>query len=195
MSIANQQTFMESGVENRPPTLEKGSYVSWASRLLRFLDNKQGEGKLMRNSIDNSPYKRKEITDPNDDTNKILEPINKLSQQNQNKYYADIKSIDDYKQNVQRGPRIASTLRKTKVQCYNCNKKGHYARECPNPRVSDVKYFREPMLLATKDEARVHLDEKENDFMLNNAYRDNTLEELNAAVIMKARIQPTDDDL
>nr|GEY08337.1 integrase, catalytic region, zinc finger, CCHC-type, peptidase aspartic, catalytic [Tanacetum cinerariifolium] len=49
------------------------------------------------------------------------------------------------------------------------------------------------MLLATKDEVGVHLDDEENDFMLDNTYRDNTLKELNAAVIMMARIQPTDD--
>ncbi|GKA36723.1 retrovirus-related pol polyprotein from transposon TNT 1-94 [Tanacetum coccineum] len=41
---------------------------------------------------------------------------------------------------------------------------------------------KEQMLLALKDEARAHLDDKENDFMLDNAYGDNTLEELNAAV-------------
>ncbi|GJU85100.1 retrovirus-related pol polyprotein from transposon TNT 1-94 [Tanacetum coccineum] len=49
------------------------------------------------------------------------------------------------------------------------------------------------MLLATKDEAGVHLDEEENDFMHNNAYGDNMLEELNATMIMMACIQPTDD--
>ncbi|GJT17968.1 hypothetical protein Tco_0876674 [Tanacetum coccineum] len=49
------------------------------------------------------------------------------------------------------------------------------------------------MLLATKDEARVHLDEEVNDFMLYNDYGDNTLEELNATMTMMARIQPTDD--
>ncbi|GJU05064.1 integrase, catalytic region, zinc finger, CCHC-type containing protein [Tanacetum coccineum] len=58
---------------------------------------------------------------------------------------------------------------KTNVRCYNCNGKGHYARECPKLRVRDAKYFREQMLVTTKDE------------------------ELNAAVIMMARIQPTDD--
>ncbi|GKF97979.1 hypothetical protein Tco_0293800, partial [Tanacetum coccineum] len=42
------------------------------------------------------------------------------------------------------------------------------------------------MLLAIKDEVVVHLDEEENDFMLDNAYGDNTLEELNATVIMMA---------
>ncbi|GJV25661.1 integrase, catalytic region, zinc finger, CCHC-type containing protein [Tanacetum coccineum] len=82
---------------------------------------------------------------------------------------------------------------KTNVQYYNCNGRGHYARDCPKPRVRDAKYFREHMLLATKDEAGVHLDEEENDFMLDNAYEDNALQELNAAVIMMAHIQPTDD--
>ncbi|GKG63223.1 hypothetical protein Tco_0638870, partial [Tanacetum coccineum] len=33
-----------------------------------------------------------------------------------------------------------------------------------------LKYFREQMFLATKDEAGVHLDQEENDFMLDNAY-------------------------
>nr|GEU41891.1 hypothetical protein [Tanacetum cinerariifolium] len=49
------------------------------------------------------------------------------------------------------------------------------------------------MLLAAKDKAGVNLDAKENDIMLMNAYYDDQLEELNALVIMMARIQPTDD--
>ncbi|GJW17447.1 hypothetical protein Tco_0024883 [Tanacetum coccineum] len=48
------------------------------------------------------------------------------------------------------------------------------------------------MLLAMKDEAGGNLDEEENDFMLDNAYGDDTLEELNAAIIMMTRIQTTD---
>ncbi|GJW24317.1 retrovirus-related pol polyprotein from transposon TNT 1-94 [Tanacetum coccineum] len=84
-----------------------------------------------------------------------------------------VQKIEEYDQNVQRVPRTESTLRKTNVQCYKYNGKGHYARECPKPRVGDAKYFREQMLLAAKDEA--------------------VLEELNALVIMMARIQPTDD--
>ncbi|GKD34887.1 hypothetical protein Tco_1250396 [Tanacetum coccineum] len=59
---------------------------------------------------------------------------------------------------------------------------GHCARKCLKPKVHDAKYFWEQMLLAIKDEAVVHLDEEENDFMLDNAYGDNTLEELNVAV-------------
>ncbi|GKC03966.1 hypothetical protein Tco_0995576 [Tanacetum coccineum] len=86
MSTANQQTLTESGAESRPSILEKGSYVPWACRFLRFLDYKREEGELMRHSIDNGPYKRKEIVDLNDDTQTILEPIKKLSPQDQKQY-------------------------------------------------------------------------------------------------------------
>ncbi|GKB27562.1 reverse transcriptase domain-containing protein [Tanacetum coccineum] len=39
--------------------------------------------------------------------------------------------------------------------CYNCEANGHYARDCPKPRVRDSKYFMEQMLLAKKDEAEL----------------------------------------
>ncbi|GKB28414.1 retrovirus-related pol polyprotein from transposon TNT 1-94 [Tanacetum coccineum] len=54
---------------------------------------------------------------------------------------------------VQHVPQTESTPRKSNVQCYNCNEKDHYARDCQKPRVHDAKYFRELMLLAMKDEA------------------------------------------
>ncbi|GJT96204.1 copia protein [Tanacetum coccineum] len=94
---------------------------------------------------------------------------------------------------VQRVLRTKSNQGKTNVQCYNCNEKGHYARDCSKPRVCDAKYFREQMLLAMKDEAESNLN-KENDFMLDNSFGYDTLEELTVAVIMMARIQPADDN-
>ncbi|GJS78339.1 hypothetical protein Tco_0728220 [Tanacetum coccineum] len=48
------------------------------------------------------------------------------------------------------------------------------------------------MLLAMKDEAESNLNAKENDFMLDNSFGDDTLEELTTAVIMMVRIQPAD---
>ncbi|GJS43429.1 hypothetical protein Tco_0568472 [Tanacetum coccineum] len=44
-----------------------------------------------------------------------------------------------------------------------------------------------------KDEVGGNLNDEENDFMLGNAYKDDTLEELSATVIMMARIQPMDN--
>nr|GEV45477.1 integrase, catalytic region, zinc finger, CCHC-type, peptidase aspartic, catalytic [Tanacetum cinerariifolium] len=49
------------------------------------------------------------------------------------------------------------------------------------------------MLLAIKTEAGGAFNDEENDFMLDNAYGDETLKELTAAVIMIARIQLADD--
>ncbi|GJT08855.1 integrase, catalytic region, zinc finger, CCHC-type containing protein [Tanacetum coccineum] len=57
---------------------------------------------------------------------------------------------------------------KANVQCYNCNVKGHYASDCPKPKVHEARYFREQMLLAMKDEARGNLNDVENDFIWGN---------------------------
>ncbi|GKB15129.1 integrase, catalytic region, zinc finger, CCHC-type containing protein [Tanacetum coccineum] len=54
--------------------------------------------------------------------------------------------------NVQRTLRTPSSGNTSTVQCYNCSGKGHYARNCPKPRVRDSKYFMEQMLLAKQDE-------------------------------------------
>ncbi|GKA94380.1 hypothetical protein Tco_0816418 [Tanacetum coccineum] len=77
----------------------------------------------------------------------------------------------------------------------NVNDESHYSRDCQKPRVHDAKYFREQMFLAIKDEAGSNLNAEENDFMLDNSFGDETLEELTAAIIMMARIQPADDNV
>ncbi|GKC27743.1 retrovirus-related pol polyprotein from transposon TNT 1-94 [Tanacetum coccineum] len=64
---------------------------------------------------------------------------------------------DKSNQIVQRVSRTESNSRKANVQCYNCNEKGHYARDYQKPRVYDAKYFKEQMLLAMKDEAGSNL--------------------------------------
>ncbi|GKB33254.1 hypothetical protein Tco_0872655 [Tanacetum coccineum] len=48
------------------------------------------------------------------------------------------------------------------------------------------------MLLAMKDEVRSILKDEENDFLLDNTYGEDTMEEFTAAVMLMARIQPTD---
>ncbi|GKD88054.1 integrase, catalytic region, zinc finger, CCHC-type containing protein [Tanacetum coccineum] len=80
--------------------------------------------------------------------------------------------------NVQRTLRTSSFGNATNVQCYNCNAKGHYARDCIKPRVRDSKYFIEQMLLAKKDEAKVILFNEQNDFLLEDAAKMEEIEEL-----------------
>ncbi|GJX32415.1 integrase, catalytic region, zinc finger, CCHC-type containing protein [Tanacetum coccineum] len=101
---------------------------------------------------------------------------------------------DERNQIVQRFPRIESTPGKANVQCYNCNEKGYYSRDCQKPRVRDAKYFREQMLLAIKDETRSNLNNEENDFMLDTSSGEETMEELTAVVMLMARIQLVDSN-
>ncbi|GJR92675.1 integrase, catalytic region, zinc finger, CCHC-type containing protein [Tanacetum coccineum] len=79
------------------------------------------------------------------------------------------------------------------VQCYNCSGKGHYARNCPKPRVRDSKYFMEQMLLAKQDEAGVILTDEQNDFLFADASRMEEIKELSANICLMARIQPADN--
>ncbi|GJY44878.1 hypothetical protein Tco_0433091 [Tanacetum coccineum] len=60
------------------------------------------------------------------------------------------------------------------------------------PRVRDAKYFREQMLLAMKDEPESNIRDEENDFLLDNSYGEEKMEELTVVVMLMARIQPAD---
>ncbi|GKC68740.1 hypothetical protein Tco_1101338, partial [Tanacetum coccineum] len=85
------------------------------------------------------------------------------------------------------GNRIAG--RQNKNQAFNAGN-GNDDNNHIKPRVHDAKYFREKMLLAMKDEAGSNLKDEENDFLLDNSYGEETIEELTTAVMLMARIQP-----
>ncbi|GJV67810.1 retrovirus-related pol polyprotein from transposon TNT 1-94 [Tanacetum coccineum] len=94
---------------------------------------------------------------------------------------------------VQRTLRTSSSGNTSTIQCYNCSGKGHYARNCPKPRVRDSKYFMEQMLLAKQDEAGVILTDEQNDFLFADASRMEEIKELSANICLMARIQPADN--
>ncbi|GJV21451.1 retrovirus-related pol polyprotein from transposon TNT 1-94 [Tanacetum coccineum] len=96
--------------------------------------------------------------------------------------------------NIQRTIRTTSSGTTINVQCYNCSEKGHYARNCPKPRVRDSKYFMEQMLLAKQDEARVILIDEQKDFLFDDESRTKEIEELSANICLMVRIQPTNFD-
>ncbi|GJT23341.1 hypothetical protein Tco_0893278 [Tanacetum coccineum] len=97
MSTSDEETLVESGAFDRTLILEKESYVPWASRFIRFLDNRQEKGERMRLSIEIGPYARKMISDPDNPTIEIPEPISKMTEVNKKQYVADIKTRQNYK--------------------------------------------------------------------------------------------------
>ncbi|GKE63536.1 hypothetical protein Tco_1513903 [Tanacetum coccineum] len=94
MSTSNQQTLADSGANERPPMLERGNYIPWECRFRRFLDNKLEEGERMWNSIQNGPYVRPMIPNPDDTEKQILEPLFKMTEGNKNQYIADVKVMN-----------------------------------------------------------------------------------------------------
>ncbi|GJX07955.1 retrovirus-related pol polyprotein from transposon TNT 1-94 [Tanacetum coccineum] len=349
---SNQQTLADSGANERPPMLKRGNYIPWESRFRKFLDNKLEERERIWNSIQNGPYVRPTIPNPNGVENingtviQILEPLSKMTEGNKKQYIADVKErikrlmfgsdvtshirhsrlMDEFDKFPAKGETLESvyerltmlvnimdrnnvrpisvsintkflnclqpewskyvtmvrhnqtgetvsydmlgvtrdsqddklttammllaraitqkfstptnnSLRtssntrnqtvipdgrvdiqtknagyggngKTNVQCYNCNEKGHYARDFQKPRVRDAKYFREQMLLAMKDKAGSNLNNEENDFMLTlhmtmPSYDAKAVSEVNASSKVheqmhhakrKTIIQTSDDD-
>ncbi|GKA22295.1 putative ribonuclease H-like domain-containing protein [Tanacetum coccineum] len=76
------------------PMLEKGNYIQWESRFRRFLDNKLEEGDRMWRSIGKGPYKKPMIANPDNTTEKILEPLSKMTERNKKKYTTDVKVMN-----------------------------------------------------------------------------------------------------
>ncbi|GJW06171.1 hypothetical protein Tco_1568594 [Tanacetum coccineum] len=71
---------------------------------------------------------------------------------------------------------------------------GHYACNCPKPRVRDSKYFMEQILLAKQNESGVIITDEQNEFLFANALRMEEIEKLSANICLMARIQPTNFD-
>ncbi|GJW83389.1 FH2 domain-containing protein [Tanacetum coccineum] len=96
------------------------------------------------------------------------------------------------------GPRVARRDAKNvknahTIKCYNFNGKGHYATDCPQPRVRDSNYFKEHMMIAKEDEVWISIIEEYNDF-LEDIMSNEEQEELNVTCIMMARIQEVNSD-
>nr|GEW82167.1 hypothetical protein [Tanacetum cinerariifolium] len=96
--------------------------------------------------------------------------------------------------NIHRTLQTTSSGNDANVQCYNCSEKGHYALNCPKPRVRDSKYFMEQMLLAKQDESGVILTDEQNDFLFVDASWMKEIEKLSVNICLMVRIQPATFD-
>nr|GEW35098.1 hypothetical protein [Tanacetum cinerariifolium] len=51
-----QQSLADAGSETRPPMLERGSYIPWASRFRRYINRKRENLKWLNKALDEGPY-------------------------------------------------------------------------------------------------------------------------------------------
>ncbi|GJW77862.1 hypothetical protein Tco_0139544 [Tanacetum coccineum] len=62
-----QQSLADVGSETRPPMLERGSYIPWASRFRRYINRKRENRKWLNKELDEGPYQF-EMFIPNNST-------------------------------------------------------------------------------------------------------------------------------
>ncbi|GKA34902.1 hypothetical protein Tco_0721331 [Tanacetum coccineum] len=54
-----QQSLADAGSETKPPMLERGSYIPWASRFRRYINRKRENRKWLNKALDEGPYQFK----------------------------------------------------------------------------------------------------------------------------------------
>ncbi|GKD03774.1 hypothetical protein Tco_1178748 [Tanacetum coccineum] len=62
-----QKSLADAGSETRPPMLERGSYIPWASRFRRYINRKRENRKWLNKALDEGPYQF-EMFIPNNST-------------------------------------------------------------------------------------------------------------------------------
>ncbi|GKB36772.1 putative ribonuclease H-like domain-containing protein [Tanacetum coccineum] len=75
-------------------TLFLDGKVAYESRFQRFLDNQLEEGERMWNYIQNGPYQRPMVPNPNSPAEQILKPLSKMTEANTKKYIADVRVMN-----------------------------------------------------------------------------------------------------
>nr|GEU47861.1 hypothetical protein [Tanacetum cinerariifolium] len=74
----------------------------------------------------------------------------------------------------------------SKVKCYNCKKKGHFAKDCKKAKVKDYNYYKTKMLLAKKDSDEQVLLAEDQAWMQSSSDSD---QEINANMVFMALIE------
>nr|GEX36207.1 retrovirus-related Pol polyprotein from transposon TNT 1-94 [Tanacetum cinerariifolium] len=72
------------------------------------------------------------------------------------------------------------------VKCYNCEKEGHFAKDCKKVKVKDYEYYKTKMLLAKKDKDEQVLLAEDQAWMESSSDSD---QEINANMVFMAQIE------
>ncbi|GJX04478.1 hypothetical protein Tco_0190394 [Tanacetum coccineum] len=180
MTNSHQQSIADVGSETRPPIIEKGSYVMWATRFMR--------AKQTAKAHDHLTLVAKTYASPSQ------------SRSSPAYYVKHPPSVDVHTKNVwyigsvggNTGRNAGSSWTATYVQKSNGN--NAIVQRVPRTTANSGYTPTQQMLLAKQDEARIHLDEEQNDFLLADIPENEELQELNTSCIMMAHIQEIAND-
>ncbi|GKE56570.1 hypothetical protein Tco_1495755 [Tanacetum coccineum] len=92
-SSAHQQSLADDGSETRPPMLERGSYIPWASRFRCYLNRKKEIQKFLNCFINKGPcvFKRIQLDQNQPERDKTEDD---LTSDNLKQYETDIEAIN-----------------------------------------------------------------------------------------------------
>ncbi|GJZ97937.1 retrovirus-related pol polyprotein from transposon TNT 1-94 [Tanacetum coccineum] len=92
-STTHQQSLTNVGSETRPPMLERGSYIPWASRFRRYVNPKRENQKWLNKAIDEGPYAFHMFT-PDDTTVQRMQNEDDLRGDELKYYEAEIEAMN-----------------------------------------------------------------------------------------------------
>ncbi|GJU87044.1 hypothetical protein Tco_1294590 [Tanacetum coccineum] len=81
----------------------------------RFLDNKLEEGDQMWHSIEKGPYVRPMISNPENTTEQILEPLSKMTKGNKKHYISDVRDMWQRIKSLMFGSDVTSYVRHSRL--------------------------------------------------------------------------------
>ncbi|GJS77347.1 retrovirus-related pol polyprotein from transposon TNT 1-94 [Tanacetum coccineum] len=95
MSTSNthQQSLVDAGSETRPPMLERGSYIPWASRFRRYLNRKRENRKWINKVINEGPYEFRIFT-PSETEEPMMQKEKDLRGDDLKHYEAEIEAMN-----------------------------------------------------------------------------------------------------
>ncbi|GJZ92479.1 hypothetical protein Tco_0664544 [Tanacetum coccineum] len=93
MSNTHQQSLADVHSETRPPMLERGSYIPWASHFRRYLNLKRENRKWLNKAFDEGPYEFRVFT-PSDTKASRLQKEEDLRGDDLKHYEAEIEAMN-----------------------------------------------------------------------------------------------------
>ncbi|GJT13446.1 gag-pol polyprotein [Tanacetum coccineum] len=88
-----QQSLVDANSDTRPPMLERGSCIPWASRFKRYLNRKRENRNWLNKAINEGPYEFKNFTPP-DNEDLRMQPEEDLRGDELKHYEAEIEAMN-----------------------------------------------------------------------------------------------------